>query len=167
MAKNAGYGGVCHEMDPLIPILNLVCMLIPLLIFGAVFVQYHTLEVSPPALETSPVTVNREDNLNLYVLISRDGFHLKVNPTHLLPWMNQASADFRSQPDIPKKDDGYDFSGLTRRLQDLKNTYPKEHRIILGAEDTVEYDVLIKALDASRGKRNELFPLVQLTRGIG
>jgi hypothetical protein len=32
-----------YEGDPLIPIMNLVCMLIPLLLYGAVFMRFMTL----------------------------------------------------------------------------------------------------------------------------
>ncbi len=156
-----------HEVDPLIPILNLVCMLIPLLIFGAVFVSYHTLAVSAPpgqgAAKNVPPTTEK---LNLSVMITDQGFHFKVNPKHRLVWMVAADEIAESGPDIPKKDDAYDFAALEDRLIEIKARHPGEHRILLGAEDEIAYDVIIKTMDASRGPKSERFPLVQLVRGI-
>ena len=168
MMKQRKQADELHEVDPLIPILNLVCMLIPLLIFGAVFVSYHTIEVSAPRHNTTaPPTAEITEKLNLTVMITDQGFHFKVNPVHRLPWMAAASAPGTSGPDIPKTSEGYDFKRLTERLAEIKERHPKEHQIILGAEDDIAYDIIIKAMDASRGAKKLLFPQVQLTRGIG
>jgi biopolymer transport protein ExbD len=167
MIKRTKQQEALHEVDPLIPILNLVCMLIPLLVFGAVFVSYHTIEVSQPEVASLPPTVEPRDSLHLTVMITDEGFHFKVNPQYRLPWMAQASPASGSGPDIPKQDDGYDYKALRKRLIEIKDRYPKEQSIILGAEDDVAYDVIIKTMDASRGIEKALFPLVQLTRGIG
>ena len=43
-----------YEGDPLIPILNLVCMLIPLLLYGAVFIRFMTLTVNAPKINRAP-----------------------------------------------------------------------------------------------------------------
>lgn len=167
MLKQRKQGDSLHEVDPLIPILNLVCMLIPLLIFGAVFVSYHTLEVSAPQNTTAPPILPTTEKLNLTVMITDQGFYFKVNPSHRLPWMTAASSSNTTGPDIPKNSDRYDFKSLTERLAEIKERHPKEQQITLGAEDDIAYDIIIKAMDASRGSKQSLFPQVQLTRGIG
>ncbi len=147
--------------DPLIPIMNLVCMLIPLLLYGAVFVKFQTLTVKPPPTTPKITTPEETKNLNLTVIATDQGFHLKVNPAHRKPWMNADG------PDIPKKDGGWDFATLLEKLALIKNDHGKETRIILGAEDDVTLDVLIKMMDCSRGApESPLFPDVSLTRGI-
>ena len=168
MAKRASADVAVHEVDPLIPILNLVCMLIPLLIFGAVFVNYHTLEVAAPPPNTSaPPTREAPERLHLSVMITQRGFYFRVNPKYRLAWM-KAAAEVRSTvPDIPKGDDGYDYKMLKERLTELKAMHPTEQRLVIGAEDDVAYDVIIRVMDASRGQERELFPSVQLTNGIG
>ncbi len=156
----------CQEVDPLIPIMNLVCMLIPLLIFGVVFVRFNVIDVNAPSQTTRDAPPDTEA-LDLAVMITEQGFHIRVNPAHRLPWMTQAGGIGDGGPDIPKRDDGYDFSTLTDRLREIKGNHRKERRIILGAEEDIAYDVLIKAMDFSRGQKGELFPEVTLTRDIG
>ena len=154
-----------REVDPLIPIMNLVCMLIPLLIFGAVFVRYKVIDVH--TRERDGAVVSQEDAaLHLSVFITEQGFRLAVNPVHRQPWMVESRGSADSGPDIPKKEDGYDFLTLERRLRELKQNFSRENHIILGAEDNIAYDVLIKAMDASRGVDGDLFPEVTLTRHL-
>jgi biopolymer transport protein ExbD len=157
-----------YEGDPLIPIMNLVCMLIPLLLYGAVFVRFMTLDVNAPKIATAPAQQqDKNEALNLTVMITDQGFHFKVNPKHRLPWMSQATETASSGPDIPKKDDDWDFMELNRKLRELKELHREEVSIILGAEDDIKYEVLIKAMDYSRGtEADPLFPVVTLTRGV-
>ena len=164
--EEAGYEG-----DPLIPIMNLVCMLIPLLLYGAVFVRFMTLDVNAPKIAQASVQQQPEENkaLNLTVMITDQGFHFKVNPIHRLPWMSQATDTASAGPDIPKKDDDWDFEEFNRKLKELKDLHREEVNIILGAEDDIPYEVLIKAMDYSRGgsdAETQLFPVVTLTRGV-
>ncbi len=163
------------EGDPLIPIMNLVCMLIPLLLYGAIFVRFITLEVNSPKMSNAPAEQppDAEQKLNLTVMITDQGFHFKVNPRYRMPWMSMATEGSGSSgPDIPKKDDDWDYDELNRRLKELKDNHREETQIILGAEDDIEFQVLIQAMDNSRGettsenKKGDLFPDVTLTRGV-
>lgn len=153
--------------DPLIPILNLVCMLIPLLLYGAVFVKFHTLDVQAPKTlpcEGEHCDPKNTDNLDLTVMLTNQGFYFKVNPKFKKPWMTQ---DHSVGPDIPKKDDTLDFAELNRKLRELKQEHKTETKIILGAEDDVQYEAIIKTMDHSRGTDTApLFPNVILTRGV-
>jgi biopolymer transport protein ExbD len=162
-----------YEGDPLIPILNLVCMLIPLLLYGAVFVRFMTLDVNAPKIAQGQPQDQQDENkaLNLTVMITDQGFHFKVNPVHRLPWMSMATDTASAGPDIPKKDDDWDFKEFNRKLKELKDLHREEMNIILGAEDDIPYEVLIKAMDYSRGSGKGkdveyLFPMVTLTRGV-
>ena len=157
-----------REVDPLIPIMNLVCMLIPLLIFGAVFVQYRTVEVSSPQPVTGPNTIDEDEpSLQLRVWVTDAGFHVRVHPNFRQAWMSESTQTEAQGPDIPVGPDGYDYATLTARLRGLKERFGAERKMILGAEDDVAYDVLIHVMDASRGGEKELFPDVTLTRHRG
>ena len=100
-----------YEGDPLIPIMNLVWMLIPLLLYGAVFIRFMTLTVNAPKISRAPSQQQPQEQeaLNLTVMITDQGFHFKVNPKHRLPWMSQATETASAGPDIPKKDDDWGF----------------------------------------------------------
>ncbi len=156
------------EGDPLIPIMNLVCMLIPLLLYGAIFVRYMTLDVNAPKIaQGQPQEQDENKSLNLTVMITDQGFHFKVNPIHRLPWMNMSTDTASAGPDIPKKDDDWDFAEFNRKLKEIKDLHREEVNIILGAEDDIKFEVLIKAMDHSRGTpESPLFPVVTLTRGV-
>ncbi|MBN2716606.1 MAG: biopolymer transporter ExbD [Deltaproteobacteria bacterium] len=149
--------------DPLIPILNLVCMLIPLLLYGAVFVKFQTLDVQPPK---TPAIVDLshpldDDALRLKVTVGREGFYISVNPRYRQAWM----ADEGSGPDIPKTDNGLDFDELRRKISELKGAHTTEQTIFIGAEDDIDYETIIKTMDYTRGTTERpLFPNVQLTR---
>ena len=158
------------EGDPLIPILNLVCMLIPLLLYGAVFVKFHTLTVNAPEMRDGlPPQDTSIEPLALMVMITDQGFHIKVNPKYRLPWMNAATQGSGGDdaPDVPKTEDGFDFAGLVERLEEIKREHREETLFYLGAEDQIEYDVIIQTMDHARGTAGRLlFPHVTLTRGL-
>ena len=156
------------EGNPLIPILNLVCMLIPLLLYGAVFIRFMTIEVNSPRMSNVPQQQEESEKLNLTVMITDQGFTFKVNPKYRLPWMSMATETASAGPDIPKKDDDWDYDELNKKLKEIKENHREETQIILGAEDDIQYEVLIKTMDWSRGTETDrLFPNVTLTRGVG
>jgi len=148
--------------DPLISVLALVAMLIPMLLYGVVFVKFKTLNVNAPKVGDE---VPPSEDLQLTVFITDQGFHFKVNPERRQPWMAQAGDG--AGPDIPRRDDDWDWISLGERLRELKRDNTKERRITLGAEDDIDFDILIKVMDHARGTDDEqLFPEVTLTRGV-
>jgi biopolymer transport protein TolR len=158
-----------YEGDPLIPVMNLVCMLIPLLLYGAVFLRFMTIEVNSPRMSSVPQEQpEQNEKLNLTVMITDQGFTFKVNPKFRLPWMSMSTETASAGPDIPKKDDDWDYKELNKKLKEIKENHREETQIILGAEDDIKYEVLIQTMDWSRGTENDrLFPNVTLTRGVG
>jgi biopolymer transport protein ExbD len=110
----------------------------------------------------------QNEKLNLTVMITDQGFTFKVNPKFRLPWMSMSTETASAGPDIPKKDDDWDYKELNKKLKEIKENHREETQIILGAEDDIKYDVLIQTMDWSRGTENDrLFPNVTLTRGVG
>jgi biopolymer transport protein ExbD len=140
-------------------------MLIPMLLYGVVFVKFHTLQVNAPKSVPGKVAPEPREDLQLTLFVTDQGFHFKVNPEFRLPWMTQAVEG--SGPDIPRTDEGWDFDELTARLKQIKRDHARERRITLGAEDDIDFDVLIRVMDHARGREGEqLFPEVTLTRGV-
>jgi len=159
------------EINPLIPIMNLVCMLIPFLLLSAAFIQYAAINVQAPKIQSASQQQQQPDQmpLNLTVMVTNEGFHFKVNPQHRLPWMAmETDSASGAGPDIPKKPDGeYDYEQLTDKLKEIKEKHQDENQIIIGCEDNIKYEILIKVMDASRGTdESPLFKDVVLTRGI-
>jgi hypothetical protein len=154
-----------NEGDPLVPMLSLTCLLIPLLLLGSVFVKYHVLPVGAPKYCTGAGCESKPDtaeDLGLTLMITDQGFHLKVNPAHRKSWMAQGGG-----PDIPALDGGFDYRALTERLAEIKRDHRGETLLRLGAEDDIRLDVLIGAMDAARGTADApLFPDVVLVRGV-
>ena len=149
-----------QEGEPLVPILNLVCMLIPLLLYGAVFVRYNTLDVAHQGPAGQP-PAELSVELGMTVKITERGFRLQVNPAHRLSWMNRGEGS-----EIPKSDDGWNYAALNERLAEVKRAEDRETRIFLVAEDDIPFQVLIRTMDFARGEDDELFPDVILTRGV-
>jgi len=145
--------------------MNLVCLLIPLLLFGAVFIRFVTIDVRSPKI--GPTTREPTEKLNLCVTVTDQGFHIDVNPQHRLSWMTAVTRADSTIADIPKKDNDWDYQALNRRLLEIKEANRQETAIILSAEDDIAFEVMIKAMDWSRGTPdNPLFPDVTLARGV-
>jgi len=154
-----------YEGDSLIPIMNLVCMLIPLLLYGAVFIRFSTLNVWSEKYGQGKAET--EDLLNLTVFITDQGFYLKGNPKYRRYWMQKKNEGASLFADIPKKDNDWNFIELNEKLKQIKSDHSLETRIYIGAEDNIEYDIIIKTMDYSRGTiKQPLFPDVTLTRGV-
>lgn len=64
----------------LIPIMNLVCLLIPFLLFTASFIQYACIDVASPRFQSrasvTPPTDEENQSLNLMLVITDEGFRL-------------------------------------------------------------------------------------------
>jgi biopolymer transport protein TolR len=61
--------------------------------------------------------------------------------------------DAKLQVQRPVWVDGYDYAALSRALAKLKRQDPKRRRLLVGADRHVPYQVLVRTLDAARGKR--------------
>ncbi len=155
----------------LVPIMNLATLLIPVLLMATQFVALQWMNAGPdtPALENPGD--DRLEPIVPIVDVSEAGFRIAgaeevlagPDGRPLLP----CAADACSNPG------SYDYTRLRRLLGHVKDAYPWADEIILRADDTIPYDVLVRATDAARedtGQR-ELFPRVRLewagSRGPG
>ncbi len=102
--------------------------------------------------------------LVLSVLIAKNGF--VVGGVDGLPGGSSPSGEMI--PTVPLKAGAYDYLALTRTLDGVKQKFPKESKVLLGASPTVPYDVLISTMDAVRENeaRKLLFPDVTLAAAL-
>jgi len=146
----------------LLPVMNLVTILVPLLLLGAELAHLGILESQVPAIgDDGPPAP-----LQLTVAISRVGFTL----------LGAAGAEALPVPQedlvLPCTDarcaapERYDYEGLQVQLARIKDAYPDEEAITLLPDADISYQVLISTMDATRidGDR-PLFPRVVIAGG--
>lgn len=153
----------------LMPVMNLVAILIPMLLMGATVVNLAVID------STLPAVIDRSDlppepSLRLTVAITDRGLGLKSAPGGV-----EASQDLELPCAVqPCRVEGYDYGGLTDALARIKDDHPDESSIILLPEERVPYEVLVKVMDASRedpgqpaddGAPRTLFPEVVMAGG--
>lgn len=195
--KMADYGGVS-----LIPIMNLVCLLIPFLLYTAAFVQFACIHVASPRFQNrsqvTPPDDQQEQTLNLMLIITDQGFRLAASggvlpegcasaadeggstsaPTVPLNPGAESCTDSSGYPSGQQRSDrqqlrlgppacAFNFERLHECIVRIHEEYPEERQIIISGENRIDYDVLIHAMDATRGTEDApLFPEVVLSSGV-
>jgi biopolymer transport protein ExbD len=87
--------------------------------------------------------------LLLTVAIGKQGFYVAGAGGVLGSDAN--ASDLSRPPTVPLKGDGkYDYAALTRQLATIKEKFPDETQVILTADESILYDVLIQTMDACR-----------------
>lgn len=158
------------EEPDLIPVMNLVCLLIPFLLLTATFIQYAVISASAPRLNPVPGTPPAATRpLELTVLVTDQGFRITAAGRSLGP--AEVDAGETSSPTVPMtRRDGrsdYDYPSLQLRLRQLKDEHVGESVIRIGAERNIDYATVVKVMDATRGDvEGELFPDVVLLAGV-
>jgi len=195
-----GRRSVGKDMDlDLIPIMNLVSILIPFLLLASGAVKLAIIDSTMPAIGApseadEPPDEDEEPPLTLSIVITEKGFSVKHNKEPKLEGDAAPAAGEETGPTLPCKDesgndldscdnaDQYDYLGLTKNLVNVQKLYaqPDDQNVILAPESGVMYEVLIRAMDATRdeallgdagktdddGKFNNLFPFVVVAGGL-
>jgi biopolymer transport protein ExbD len=115
--------------------LNLMVVLIPFLLISAVFSRVTIMELSVPTSAGGSGT--HTPNFAIEVIVRKTGFEIGNG--------NSVEAA------IPKKEDKYDMEMLTQMLLRLKARYPEKEDATVLLEPDIEYDYLIRIMDAVRG----------------
>lgn len=156
----------------LIPIMNLVCLLIPFLLLTATFVQYASIEATAPRPNPmTPASTPVDPPLNLSVLVTDAGFTVTARGVVLSRTGPSVDETRSSGPTIGLASGpggpGYDFQELTSLLRDIKNDNESESGIFIGAERNVKYETIVRVMDATReDDEGELFPRVTMLGGV-
>ena len=115
--------------------LNLMVVLIPFLLISAVFSRVTILELSVPT--SAGGSALKTPNFAIEVIVRKKGLEIA----------NGSSVEAA----IPKKNDQYDMQMLYEMLKRLKAQYPEKDDATVLMEPDIEYDYLIKIMDAVRG----------------
>jgi biopolymer transport protein ExbD len=114
--------------------MNLMVVLVPFLLITAVFSRVTILELSVPTAAGGSATV--QPNFTIEVIVRKAGLELA----------NGASVVAA----FPKVDDQYDMKKLSEMLIRLKSDYPQKDDATVLMEPDIEYDYLIRIMDAMR-----------------
>lgn len=115
--------------------LNLMVVLIPFLLISAVFSRVTIMELSVPT--TSAQSAINKPNFAIEVIVRKAGLEIA----------NGQSVEAA----IPKKNGEYDMQMLNAALTRLKALYPEKEDATILVEPDIEYDYLIRIMDAVRG----------------
>jgi biopolymer transport protein ExbD len=115
--------------------LNLMVVLIPFLLISAVFSRVAIMELNVPT--NAGGSALNKPNFTIEVIVRKAGLEIA----------NGSSVEAA----IPKKDDHYDMQMLHAMLTRLKSRYPQKEDATVLMEPDIEYDYLIKVMDAVRG----------------
>jgi len=120
-------------------VMNVFLILIPFLLLTAVFVRIAVLELNLPNLNRKSAAVEQKKSETVvlnFLFIREKEFELRV-------------PDVKFKP-LPKKGDVYDWEGLRRQLQRVKQKYPESQDIIISPENSIKYDTIISVMDRCR-----------------
>lgn len=184
----AGKGKREFREEPLnlVPIMNLVSILIPFLLMAAQFVHLAVIDSTLPAIGP-PTPVDEEDTekpLMLSLALTDQGITVMGADAVLNPEGGEAAAapaeGEAPEPTIPCSErpcvdaESYDYAELIRLLGLIKDQYPDDENVILVPESRVQYEVIVRVMDAAREDREDkqedgtprlLFPFVVIAGG--
>lgn len=104
-----------------------------------------------------------ENPLNLMVTITGTG-HIVAGSNGVL---TQGCERTGSPPTVPKRGQDWDFDGLTRCAEKIKQVFQNETRAVVAANPDIRYEVVVKTMDAIRGTEGHiLFNDIMMSAGI-
>ncbi len=154
--KRRGYGiGDLDDVN-LIPIMSILVILIPMLIYAFNFFEVTVQSVAAPKMG-APKTKDKDEPekkpLNLTVLVSEQGFMLKYDE-ELMAGQEEAPINRREFPADPGHGNqpyvDYDFPALHNRLAAMKERFPDEKQLNIGAEMHIPWRTIARTIDCAR-----------------
>lgn len=137
--------------------MNLMVVLIPFLLIGAVFSRVTVMELSVPTAAGGAAIV--KPNFTIEVIVRDAGLEIANGSSVVAA--------------IPKTGNQYDLKLLSEMLVRLKADYPEKKEATVLMEPGIEYDYLIQVMDTLRGaevrvagsevmQKVELFPDISI-----
>ena len=124
------------------------------------------INVSSPNLGGPGASTGNEpppNELNLTVTVTNSGFIVAGSGGILTQGCDRTGPP----PTVPKRGPDWDFDGLTRCVQRIKQEFPNESRAIVAANPDVRYETVVKTMDAIRGAPPALlFTDIMMSAGI-
>ena len=139
----------------LIPIMSILCILIPVLILAFNFFEVSIQQVAAPKVgKPKDSQENKDKPLQLTVVIDSKGFSIKQN-TELVTEKEKPipKHEVTSEDGQTKKD--YNYAELYRRLREIKKNFPEERTVNISGDPKIPWHVIAKTIDASRVQLTE------------
>ncbi len=137
MARRHHYrrrGAQSPELD-MTTFLNLMVVLVPFLLIGAVFSRITIVELDLPT--SAAAAGESEPSYRIEVIVRDEGLQLTDGKVLLAT--------------IPKIDERYDLQTLSEHVVALKQNHPNDEYASVLLEPNIEYDHLIQVMDTVRG----------------
>jgi biopolymer transport protein ExbD len=156
------------------PFLNILFMLILSILAMTSWTQLAMLNVAAPQIGGgggdggAAPPPDEASALNLTVFVLKEGLNIGASGA-TLDGNSEARPGQTLIPMVSK--DGqptYDYKKLQERLIEIKKSFTSEESMIISADGTVPYDVVIKVMDAARRSPDGriLFPAVAFAAGV-
>jgi biopolymer transport protein ExbD len=147
MAGNRGSrrrrrAGAAPELN-LMPLMNILIVLIPMLLLSAVFIEIRSIELSPSSgIGATPASA--EEPLDLALRIDESEYVLEGNgvPSRVVP---RPAAGAGSLPDDPSS------ARLGELLAEIAAAHPNTHNIRIVVEAHTRFEEIVALMDVARG----------------
>ena len=131
-------------------LMDILTIILVFLLKSLVFLQLVTVDTTLPVFNNTPPEVTQEEEnkdekpkLGLSIVINSDGF--------VIAGQGGVLGTDGSTPSIAKNINGeYDYNALSTKLLEIKTQYPDEWSVILVPDPNINFDTIIKTMDASR-----------------
>jgi biopolymer transport protein ExbD len=146
----------------IIPYLDIITNVMMFVLASLAVIFTATIDSTPPSLGGSRVRDMPPSNaLNLAVFVVNEGFSLKASGGNIATGCNSPGPGLA----VPKEGSDYNYAGLTecaKKLKDASADFKDETQVTITANPGIDYQTLIRAIDALRKSREgeELFPEV-------
>ena len=128
----------------LVPYIDLLTCMVAFLLITAGWTQLARLQAQQKGQGQAGEETPPELQVKVVVMVNQEGFNLVVG---------------QDQTPIPKKGADYDFEKLAAELKKAKDGHPDKNDAQVASEDTIKFDVLIRAMDTAIQAR---FPDISL-----
>lgn len=157
MAKKISDVEAAPGLD-LTPIMNMVLCLIPLMLLSVVFMTITVIDVTMPQRSAGAAASDGEPPKRLQLFISQQGFTIVANGVpqeHIDGCAPDGPTICIKNKDAEIDVDKHDWLGLYNKLIELKNKgeWSNHDQIDIVADSSVNFGVLVKAMDISRYQR--------------
>lgn len=160
----------------LLPIMNLICLLIPFLLLAAQFVKVGVIMVETPHVTRAPGKKTPKKTLDLTLVLTNEGYYLKSSQGSECPAGVAADRklcfkreDGKLTPKVLKSLQLHLWKLYASKYKSFGFPHPDDrHAITVTPEPNVPYDDLVKTLDTIREvPRNPTDPPLQMALPSG
>ena len=120
----------------LVPLMNLVVCLIPMVLLGASFVEVGSVNVQSPRFSCVGVC-DAPPQSQVTVAIGEAGFIVDIDG---------------ARSEIPGRDGHYDWVALYNRMVEIKRSHPDQTLVQLTADPQMRYAKVIRTMDTLRNR---------------